>query len=57
MDSKYLKNITFCNDFIIIIKTIGKVLKRSDIASGKELIMDDLDKERAWMQRGADSND
>ena len=26
LDSKYVKKITFCNDFIIIIKTIGKVL-------------------------------
>ncbi len=57
LDSKYVKNITFCNDFVIILKTISKVLKRSDIASGEELIMDDLDKERAWMKKGEGNND
>jgi lipopolysaccharide/colanic/teichoic acid biosynthesis glycosyltransferase len=49
-DVKYVKNITFINDCDIIWKSIGKVLKKSDIASGEELIMQDLDIERAWMK-------
>lgn len=57
LDSKYVEKITFCNDIMIVLKTIGKVLMRSDIASGKALLMDDLDKERAWMQTGVDDND
>ncbi|MCI8607883.1 MAG: sugar transferase [Hungatella sp.] len=48
-DVKYVKNITFIGDMKIILKTVAKVLKHSDIASGKQLIMQDLDKERAWM--------
>lgn len=49
-DVKYVKNITFFEDVKIILQTIGKVLKRSDIASGEQLIIPDLDKERAWMK-------
>ena len=45
-DVKYVKHITFCEDVRIIFQTIGKVLKRSDIASGEQLIIQDLDKER-----------
>ena len=48
-DVKYVKNMTFVGDVKIIFQTIGKVLKRSDIASGEQLIMQDFDKERAWM--------
>lgn len=48
-DVKYVKHITFGEDVRIIFRTIGKVLKRSDIASGEQLIMQDLDKERASM--------
>ena len=48
-DVKYVKNITFIGDMTIILQTIGKVLRRSDIASGEQLIMEDLDKERAWI--------
>lgn len=48
-DVKYVRNITFIGDMKIILKTAAKVLKHSDIASGKQLIMQDLDKERAWM--------
>ena len=49
LDAKYVKNITFIGDLKIILQTVGKVLKRSDIASGEQLIMQDLDRERAWM--------
>lgn len=49
-DVKYVNNISFAGDVKIILQTIGKVLKRSDIASGEQLIMQDLDKERAWMK-------
>ena len=48
-DIQYVQKITFLGDIKIILQTIGKVLKRSDIASGEQLIMQDLDKERAWM--------
>lgn len=49
-DVAYVKNISFNGDMNIILKTIGKVLKRSDVASGEQLIMNDLDIERAWMK-------
>lgn len=57
LDIKYVKEMTFHKDLIIVLKTIGKVLKRSDVASGEELIMEDLDKERAWMKQGDCVND
>lgn len=50
LDVRYVENISFIGDIKIILQTIGKVLKRSDIASGEDqLVMQDLDKERAWM--------
>ena len=49
LDVQYVKKITFLGDLKIIFQTVGKVLRRSDIASGEQLIMQDLDKERAWM--------
>lgn len=50
LDVRYVENISFMGDIKIILQTIGKVLKRSDIASGEDqLVMQDLDKERAWM--------
>lgn len=49
LDVKYVQKITFWVDLKIILQTVGKVLNRSDIASGEQLIMQDLDKERAWM--------
>ena len=49
LDVQYVQKITFLGDLKIIFQTVGKVLKRSDIASGEQLIMQDLDKERAWM--------
>ncbi len=45
-DVEYVRNISFTGDVKIIFKTVGKVLKRSDIASGEQLIMQDLDVER-----------
>lgn len=52
LDIQYVQKITFLGDLKIIMQTIGKVLKRSDIASGEQLIMQDLDKERSWMTEG-----
>ncbi|MBO4441279.1 sugar transferase [bacterium] len=50
LDVQYVQKITFLGDIKIILQTVGKVLKRSDIASGEDqLVMQDLDKERAWM--------
>ena len=49
LDVQYVKKITFLGDLKIVFQTVGKVLRRSDIASGEQLIMQDLDKERAWM--------
>lgn len=46
-DVAYVKHITFGGDVKIILQTISKVLKRSDIASGEQLVMQDLDKERS----------
>lgn len=54
LDVEYVKNITFLNDCKIIVGTVGKVLKRSDIATGEQLIMENLDVERAWMQKGVE---
>lgn len=48
-DVAYVKHITFGGDVRIILQTIGKVLKRSDVASGEQLVMQDLDKERSWI--------
>lgn len=49
-DVEYVKNITFLGDIKIIIQTIEKVIKRSDIASGNQLIMQDLDVERSKLK-------
>ncbi len=51
LDVQYVRNITFLGDVRIILRTVGKVLRRSDIASGNQLIMQDLDQERAWMKQ------
>lgn len=48
-DVKYVQKITFLGDVKIILKTINKVLRRSDIASGKQLKIEDLDIERSKM--------
>lgn len=45
-DIEYVKKVSFHGDVKIILQTIRKVIKQSDIASGDQLIMDDLDIER-----------
>ena len=51
LDAEYAKNITLLGDAKIILRTVGKVFRRSDIASGEQLLMQDLDQERAWMKK------
>lgn len=46
LDIEYVKQISLFNDIKIIIATFVKVLKRSDIVSGDQLVMQDLDQER-----------
>lgn len=46
MDVKYVSQITFKGDLKILLNTVAKVFQRSDIASGAQLIMKDLDIER-----------
>lgn len=46
LDVEYTENITFLNDVRIILKTIGKVLKREDVADAGKFEMLDLDQER-----------
>lgn len=55
-DIEYVNHITFLGDFKIILKTIEKVLKHSDIASGDQLIIQDLNVEREWMQCNRESD-
>lgn len=45
-DILYVNKITFWGDLVIICNTVAKVIKRSDVASGNELMMRDLDDER-----------
>lgn len=47
-DIDYVKNITFIGDLKIVLKTVVKVLNRSDIASGEQLTLQDLDVERKF---------
>lgn len=49
-DIKYVKNISFINDMKIILKTVEKVFKRSDILIGKEFKVGKLLVERADWQ-------
>lgn len=46
-DVKYVENITFKNDYKIILKTIKTVLFKENITIGKEHIMKDLNEERS----------
>nr|AOP02774.1 Initial sugar transferase [Streptococcus suis]AOP02797.1 Initial sugar transferase [Streptococcus suis] len=46
LDVEYVGNINLFLDIKILIKTVVKVIKKSDIASGAELILVDLDEER-----------
>lgn len=48
-DVEYVKNITFAGDIKIILMTIGKVFKRSDILIGKEFKVGKLlDERKSW---------
>lgn len=51
-DIEYVNHISFIRDVSIVLLTIGKVWRRSDVASGKQLIMQDLDKERSLVLNG-----
>ena len=46
LDIEYVNHINFIDDCKIILKTVGKVLRRSDVLSGDQLVMKDLDIER-----------
>jgi len=46
-DIKYVEDVSLVEDIKIIIKTIGKVLRGSDIASGEQMVIQDLDVERS----------
>lgn len=46
LDVEYVNHISFIDDCKIILKTVGKVLRRSDVLSGDQLVMKDLDIER-----------
>lgn len=46
LDVKYVKNITYIGDLKILILTVDKVIKGSDVVSGEQLLMKDLDDER-----------
>lgn len=50
LDVKYVEHITFVGDLKIILLTIIKVLKKSDIAVGNELKIENLDVERQHIQ-------
>ena len=50
LDREYVEDITFVKDVNILLKTVAKVFRRSDIASGEQLLMQDLDIERSWMK-------
>ena len=51
LDVKYVRNISFLYDCKIVLRTVAKVLKRSDIATGDQLVIDNLDVERSGMKR------
>ena len=46
LDVEYVNHINFIDDCKIFLKTVGKVLRRSDVLSGDQLVMKDLDIER-----------
>lgn len=46
LDIEYVENISFINDFKIILKTIKKVIKREDVLTGNEMILQYLNEER-----------
>ncbi len=46
LDVKYVENISFVSDLKILFGTVKKVMYRSDVASGNQLMLKDLDDER-----------
>ncbi len=51
-DVEYVKKITFLGDLKIVLKTIGKVLKHSDVAVDTDTVETYLDKERQEKMNG-----
>lgn len=52
-DIEYVNNITFRKDLSILIKTMVKVLTQTDVVMGSEMVVEDLDVERAGMENKA----
>ncbi|MCK3894689.1 sugar transferase [Streptococcus suis] len=46
LDAVYVESVSLFFDINIVFKTVVKVIRKSDIASGEELILEDLDAER-----------
>ncbi|HFR3598858.1 TPA: sugar transferase [Streptococcus suis] len=46
LDVVYVESVSLFFDIYIVFKTVVKVIRKSDIASGEELILEDLDAER-----------
>ena len=46
-DLQYVENCSFCEDVKIIVKTVLKVVKKSDILDGKNVVVGRLDEERS----------
>ena len=51
MDVQYIEHLTFYGDMKIVFLTIGRVLKRENIAVGESLYLQDLDEERMYANR------
>lgn len=51
MDIQYIEDLTFYGDMKIVFLTIGRVLKRENIAVGESLYLQDLDEERMYANR------
>lgn len=51
MDIQYIEHLTFYGDMKIVFLTIGRVLKRENIAVGESLYLQDLDEERMYANR------
>lgn len=52
LDVEYTKSISFTGDVKIILKTIQKVLTKSDILVGSQHVLKNLDDERSYMVTG-----
>lgn len=46
LDVYYVRNMSFCNDVLIILKTVRKVFRREDVVDAGSFVMKDLDIER-----------